>query len=94
LYFQKVEILHFVQDDRKTNFARGSFGIPYIWAVMVQVASIPGEKGVLVLMGRMVPGPQEPWEPKGLFLPWGSITLPSFGCGVVNVQIITLTQIW
>jgi hypothetical protein len=24
LYFQKVEILHFVQDDRKTSFARGS----------------------------------------------------------------------
>jgi len=23
-YFQKVEILHFVQDDRKTSFARGS----------------------------------------------------------------------
>ena len=40
---------------------------------MVQVSSNPGEKGVWVLMGRIGSGPQEPWEAKGLFLPWGAI---------------------
>jgi len=40
---------------------------------MVLVSSIPGEKGVWVRMGRIGSGPQEPWEAKGLFLPWGAI---------------------
>jgi len=37
---------------------------------MVQVSPIPQEKRVLVLLDRMVPWPQEPWEPIELFLSW------------------------
>jgi hypothetical protein len=29
LYFQKLEILHFVQDDKKTNFARAPPESPF-----------------------------------------------------------------
>jgi hypothetical protein len=39
---------------------------------MVLVSSLPGEQGLLVMMGLRVLGPQEPGEPMGLFLPWGA----------------------